>query len=369
MPSIKLENVSLVRDGIVGLNDVSLEIGDREFVAVVGPSGAGKSSFLRVVAGLEFPTSGRLFIDDVDVGRIEPKDRDVAMVFQEHALYSHKTAEGNLGFPLDVRHVGEPERSIRIGRTARAMGLVRLLARRPRTLSVGQRNAVATGRALVRDPKILLMDEPLANLDAKSRVRTRVEIRQRHEQSEATTIYATNDQSEAMAVGDRVVVLNRGAVQQFASPTALYDAPANLAVARFIGSPTMSVMSGTLEPEYPDYVWSAGDDRLVIPTRVVELHPGLHYYMGGQVMIGLRSENIRPAVNEPFASCLHGVCTQIEDQGSDRFAHFDLGYGTAVARLIDGGRVPGLGNPTELFVRTDRLHFFDPHSGSALSRS
>ena len=366
MPAIVFDRVTVSHGEIHALNDVTLAFEERELVTVVGPSGSGKSTLLRVIAGLETLSSGRLLIDGSDVGGVGSAKRDVAMVFQEHALYPHKTAEGNLLFPLEVRHVDEPERSTRVERMARMLGLHRLLERQPRTLSVGQRNAVATGRALVRDPAILLLDEPLANLDAKTRLRTRLEVRLRHEQSRATTLYATNDQAEAMALGDRTVVLNRGMVQQFDRPPVVYGRPANLFVARFVGSPPMNALSGVLEPEYPDYTWTSGNHQLTIPTRVVEQHPGLHGFMGRRVVLGIRPQHLRPTVAEPFTSTLHGTCRQIEDHGDERFAHLDVGEATVVVQVVDGGPVPGVGNRTEITVDLGHLHFFDPETGTAI---
>ncbi len=366
MPSVVLDGVSLRRGDVVALNEVSLSIEDGELVTVVGPSGSGKTTLLRVIAGLEQPTSGRLLVDGTDVRGIRPADRDLAMVFQEHALYPHKTAERNLSFPLEVRHVEEPKLSARVAEVAHVMGLDRVLDRRPRTLSQGGRNALATGRALVRDPAILLLDEPLSNFDAKARLQARLEIRRRHERSGATTFYATNEQSEAMAIGDRTIVLNRGMVQQVDTPTAIYREPANLFVARFIGAPPMNAMTGRLEAEYPDYRWVAGDDRLLVPTSVVEAHPRLHDFMGRSVVMGIRPEHVHPAVAEPFQTCLHGVCVRIEDLGGMRLAQVDLGHGEMIAYVAGTDPLPGIGNPVELAVDVNRLHFFDPETGAAL---
>lgn len=366
MPLIVFDRVSLVRDGVVALNELSVSIESGELTTVVGPSGSGKTTLLRVIAGLERPTAGRILFDGVDVQNVVSADRDVAMVFQEHALYSHKTAEANLAFPLEVRHVGEPQRSSRVAEIARAMGLDRVMNRRPNTLSLGRRNAVATGRALVRDPAILLLDEPLSNFDTKARLGARLDIRRRHQQSGATTVYATNEQSEAMAIGDNMIVLNRGMVQQVDDPTTVYRRPANLFVARFIGSPPMNAMTGLLEPDYPDYRLLVGDERLLIPTRVIEQHPALHDFMGRRVVMGVRPEHVHPSTVEPFETCLHGTCVRIEDLGEKKLAQVDLGLGEMVAYVTAPDPLPGIGNPVELAVDVNRLHFFDPDSGSSL---
>lgn len=367
MPSIVFDRVTVAHpQEVLALNDVSLRIEDGELVSVVGPSGSGKSTLLRVIAGLTKPTGGRLLVDGEDVAGLEPASRSVAMVFQDHALYPHMSAESNLAFPLKMRHIDEPERSFRVGRTARAMGLARLLARRPKTLSLGQRNAVATGRALVRDPSILLLDEPLSNFDAQARLRGRIEIRRRHLQSGATTVYATNDQSEALSIADRTAVLNRGTIQQLDEPASIFRHPANLFVARFIGSPPMNVLSGRLEPMYPDYQLAIGADTVALSTRIVDAHPGLHELMGSTVLVGVRPENLHPAAGERSDSCFHGVFVRVEDQGSEQFAEVDLGRSRVLARLeVDRPR-PGVGHEVELALDADHLHFFDPESGAAL---
>lgn len=364
MPAIVFDRISLDREGVFALNGVSLEIEDGELLTVVGPSGSGKTALLRIIAGLEQPSGGRLLFDGTDMIGAEPLHRDVAMVFQEHALYSHKTAEANLAFPLEVHHVQEPERTSRVAKMATAMRLARILDRLPKTLSIGQRNAVATGRALVRDPAILLLDEPLANFDARARLHARVEIRERHDQSGATTIYATNDQAEAMALGDRVVVLNRGTLQQIGPPELIYGEPANLFVARFVGTPPMNAMTGLFEAVYPDFRWSSGDDRLVIPTRIVESRPRLREFTGRRIVIGIRPQHVHPTVAAPSGTWMRGTCLRIEDHGSDRFAHVELGSGQMVARI--GEQVPGIGTSTELAVDVERLHFFDPETGAAV---
>ncbi len=367
MSSIEFDRVSVVLGGSFrALNELSLRIEAGELVTVVGPSGSGKSTLLRTIAGLEHPAAGRLLIGGEDVREIDPRDRNVAMVFQDHALYSHRSAAGNLSFPLELRHVHEPEKSSRIARTAGSLGLSAVLDRLPRTLSLGQRNAVATGRALIREPDILLLDEPLANFDARARLRARVEVRKRHSQTRATTVYATNDQAEAMAVGDRIVVLNRGTLQQVDAPAAVYDSPGNLFVARFIGTPPMNAMSGRLVASESGYVWSAGDDRIRIPGYVIAEHPGLEDRTETTVVIGIRPEHLFPSVAEPFDSCVHGTCLEIEDQGSDRFARVDLGYASVVASIPESRPAPGVGNRSELAVDVDRLHFFDAETGRAL---
>ena len=365
--TVVFDRVSVVHaQHVIALNDVTLEIGSRELWAVIGPSGSGKSTLLRVIAGLETLSSGRLLVDGEDLLGVAPADRDVAMVFQDHALYSHKTAGGNLSFPLEVRGVDESERTTRVVKIARLLGLGKVLDRRPKVLSLGQRNAVATGRALVRNPRILLLDEPLANLDARTRLRARIEIRRRHHESGATTIYATNDQSEALAVADRVVVLNRGMVQQIDTPEGVYDRPANLFVARFVGTPPMNAMTGLIEPRYPDYVWRPGESDLTIPNAVVERSPRLHEFMGRQVVLAVRAEHLRSAASDPFKITLHGICLRIEDHGDSAFALVDLGNDVVTVRLHENSTALGVGNPAEIAVDVNHLHFFDPETGLAL---
>src|SRR5574337_459154 len=246
MAQVTLENVSKRFDEVVAVREVNLTVHDREFVVLVGPSGCGKSTTLRMIAGLEEITSGTIKIGDRVVNDVPPKDRDIAMVFQNYALYPHMTVYDNMAFGLKLRKFPKPEIQRRVKEAAEILGIQELLARKPRALSGGQRQRVAVGRAIVRKPQVFLFDEPLSNLDAKLRVQMRTEIKELHQRLDTTSVYVTHDQIEAMTMGDKIVVMNAGRIEQTGSPLELYDAPANLFVAGFIGSPAMNFLPATL---------------------------------------------------------------------------------------------------------------------------
>jgi ABC-type sugar transport system ATPase subunit len=270
---------------VTALSELSLRIEDGEFMVLVGPSGSGKTTALRLLAGLESLTSGNLFIGDANVNRIAPRDRDIAMVFQDYALYPQMTVEQNLAFGLKVRKTPRTEIEARVRRSADVLGIGELLGRKPRELSGGQRQRVALGRALVREPKVFLMDEPLSNLDAKLRVQTRSEIKRLQAQIGTTTVYVTHDQVEAMTMGDRVAVMNEGILAQVGSPSDVYERPANVFVAGFIGSPSMSFARMQAERDDGEVTLSNGDVRLRLPAPP-SLRAG-----GGPVIVGIRPEH------------------------------------------------------------------------------
>src|ERR671930_598278 len=273
MAQIKLEKLTKVYpDGTKAVDALDLEIDDGEFVVLVGPSGCGKTSALRMVAGLEDITAGHVFIGDRVVNRVPPKDRDIAMIFQNYALYPHMTAAGNMGFALKMRKTPREQIRRRVDATARVLGLLDSLKKRPRTLSGGQRQRVAMGRAIVREPQAFLMDEPLSNLDAKLRVEMRAEIARLQRELEVTTIYVTHDQVEAMTLGDRVAIMRDGVLQQVAKPQELYDRPRNLFVAEFIGSPAMNLIGVDLERLNGKFVakFAGSGYALDVDDRVVD---------------------------------------------------------------------------------------------------
>src|SRR5687767_12117339 len=285
MAQIELENVSKVFPGdVVALDDVSLRIEDGEFIALVGPSGCGKSTLLRSLAGLEEPTSGTISIGGRDVTDLQPRERDVAMVFQSYALYPHMTVRQNLGYGLKVRRTAKAEAERRVREVARMLRLEELLDRRPGALSGGQRQRVAMGRAIVREPKAFLMDEPLSNLDAKLRVSMRAQLSSLHGRLGATTVYVTHDQVEAMTLGQRVAVMRHGRVQQVDTPQALYRRPANLFVAAFIGSPAMNLVEAELT-----------SDAVAFGGLTIPIAAGLHPGRTGPVIAGLRPEAFEDA--------------------------------------------------------------------------
>jgi multiple sugar transport system ATP-binding protein len=289
MAGVTLRNLTKLFKNVVAVNNVNLEIRDKEFLVLVGPSGCGKTTALRMVAGLEEATSGEILIGDRLVNDVSPKDRDIAMVFQNYALYPHMTVYKNMAFALELRKTPREEIKKRVGTVAEMLGLGQLLERKPKQLSGGQRQRVALGRAIVREPKVFLMDEPLSNLDAKLRVQTRAELIKLHRRLGITTIYVTHDQVEAMTMGDRIAVMNDGVVQQVEAPLTLYNQPANMFVAGFIGSPAMSFIPSKISANGDGLMIDAGTFQVEAPpSRVEALKP----YVGKEIMFGIRPEDI-----------------------------------------------------------------------------
>jgi ABC-type sugar transport system ATPase subunit len=318
--------------GAVAVDDLDLEITDGELVVLVGPSGCGKSTALRMVAGLDEPTEGRILIADRDVAGISPAARDVAMVFQSYALYPHMTVAKNLAFPLERRHMKRADVKRRVAEVSELLGLQDLLRRRPAQLSGGQRQRVAMGRALAREPAVFLLDEPLSNLDAKLRSELRAELKKLHAQVGTTMVYVTHDQVEAMTLGSRIAVLEKGRLQQFDTPDEVYRHPCNLFVARFVGSPAMNVV------------------------------PGPSLGLAADVVAGLRPEALRPAgeVTDPVA--VQVVADVVEPLGSDVFVHGHHGDEPMVVRLPGSAHVSP-GERLDLVVARADLHLFDAESG------
>ncbi len=386
MAEITLEQLTKVYgDGTRAVSDLDLEIADGEFVVLVGPSGCGKTSALRMVAGLEPITGGRVLIGGEVVNKLPPKDRDIAMIFQNYALYPHMSAFDNMAFGLKLRGMKRERRGDRVRSTAKTLGLAEVLPRKPRTLSGGQRQRVAMGRAIVREPRAFLMDEPLSNLDAKLRVEMRAEIARLQRELGVTTIYVTHDQVEAMTLGDRVAIMRDGVLQQVAKPQELYDRPRNLFVAEFIGSPAMNLVGADLTRANGNFVAKFGARTLPVGERVLSSRPGLPRFEGRRLILGVRPEDIEDArfgKGEPLSA----VVDIREDMGSEVFVHFDPGAkmvagedikaavgedaaqvkgNTWVARL-DRDTAAGERERVELAVDTSRLHFFDPATGDAI---
>src|SRR5437773_340899 len=285
MAQVVIRNLNKKFDGVHAVNDVNLQIRDKEFMVLVGPSGCGKTTTLRMVAGLETITSGDVLIGDKVVNELAPMDRDIAMVFQNYALYPHMSVYDNMAFGLKMRKFAKPDIAQRVQDAAEILGIQGLLARKPRQLSGGQRQRVALGRAIVRNPRVFLFDEPLSNLDAALRVQMRVELKRLHERLETTAIYVTHDQVEAMTLGDRVVVMKDGVVQQEGAPLALYERPANRFVAGFIGSPAVNFLPITLEWTEQALWADAGGLRVKVPPARTE---ALRRYVGSRVTLGVR---------------------------------------------------------------------------------
>jgi multiple sugar transport system ATP-binding protein len=331
---ISFNNVSKIYpDGTVAVDDLNLEIADGELMVFVGPSGCGKTTALRMVAGLEEITSGDLRIGDRVVNKLPPRERDVAMVFQNYALYPHKSVFDNLAFPLRLRKLAKAELEQRVRRIARLLELEEHLQRRPRQLSGGQRQRVAMGRAIVREPQAFLMDEPLSNLDAKLRTQMRAEIGLLHKELGITTIYVTHDQVEAMTLGQRVAVMRRGELQQVATPKELYDRPVNLFVAGFIGSPAMNFVESTVERADGGLSVTFGAEYLAVTPNEIAAHPGLGDHEGRKVIVGIRPEHLEDAAvanDVPEDRCITGLVRLKEELGSEVVVHFQIEAAPAV---------------------------------------
>ena len=401
MAEITLEKLTKVYpDGTQAVTSLDLDVENGEFVVFVGPSGCGKTTALRMIAGLETVTSGAVRIHGHVVNDMPPKDRDIAMVFQNYALYPHMNAADNMGFALKMRGIPKREIESRVREAAAILGLSDSLKKKPRTLSGGQRQRVAMGRAIVRKPQAFLMDEPLSNLDAKLRVEMRAEISRIQRDLNVTTVYVTHDQTEAMTMGDRVAVMRGGVLQQVDVPQVLYERPRNLFVAEFIGSPAMNLVTAELV-RAADGVWvEFGGQRLRVPPPTLELSPALSGYEGRLIILGIRPEDLEDAsvVHESHDDRrLSVLCDIREDMGAEVYAHFTvpgervISEEIAEAHVVDAGslqdettrlaaeRARGGGVPfvarldrmtrarerEQLAIEVDvrRLHFFDPETG------
>jgi multiple sugar transport system ATP-binding protein len=401
MADVIFDKVEKVYDNDVhAVHDLSLEIPDGEFVVLVGPSGCGKTTALRMVAGLEEITDGTVSIGGRVVNELTPKERDIAMVFQNYALYPHLTVADNIGFGLRLRKTPKDDVKQRVEWAGKLLGLTPYLNRRPKELSGGQRQRVAMGRAIVRQPQVFLMDEPLSNLDAKLRVQMRAEIARIQHEVGVTTIYVTHDQVEAMTMGDRVAVMRKGELQQMASPQTLYDSPKNLFVASFIGSPSMNVVEARVERADGGLAVQIGEQELAIPDSVAERRPALAGYVGRTLAVGIRPEHLEDAaLSRNGGSRLRGRVLLTEALGSEILAHVEIPATPVVtddvlegvvvneeeqsvaADLIGGdgdrrkttfvGRFDPASRVTpdsdvELVVDTGKLQFFDLETGFAV---
>ncbi|MEZ4863565.1 MAG: ABC transporter ATP-binding protein [Caldilineaceae bacterium] len=353
-------------DGLA-VNDVNLEVDEGEFLVIVGPSGCGKTTTLRMIAGLESVSEGEILIDDQVVNEVEPRHRDIAMVFQNYALYPHKKVFDNIAYPLQLRRTAKNEIRQRVEETAKLLGIEHLLERRIRQLSGGERQRVALGRAIVRKPRLFLMDEPLSNLDAQLRIQMRREIIRLQRQLRITTIYVTHDQVEAMTMGDRIVVMRGGLVQQIGEPETIYHQPANLFVARFIGNPPMNQFEGTVEQANHGLQLRTGFGTIPLPANLREkLRQSAAGGAGIPVVCGIRAEDITVNMGDnPVASQLNGVIDLVEPLGSDVFASVALGKEMLLARARPD---LGLHEGQSIGITLDpaKLHLFAPESGENL---
>ena len=364
MASVKLDKVRKVYDGqVIAVHEASFQIEDGEFVVLVGPSGCGKSTTLRMIAGLESVTEGTLYIDDQRVNDVPPKDRDIAMVFQNYALYPHMTVWENMAFGLKLRKYSKEEIARRVEQAAEILGISSILDRKPKQLSGGQRQRVAVGRAIVRKPKVFLFDEPLSNLDAKLRVQMRTEISKLHRRLGATMVYVTHDQVEAMTMGDRIVVMKDGYIQQIDRPLTLYNEPANRFVAGFIGSPAMNFLEGRIiRYDGLFFLEEGGGVKIPIPgshsTRLED-------YIDRPVTLGVRPEALGVTATGTAAP-LEARLDVLEPMGNEIIVYADTPAHRLVAR-VPPQPLPEPGQPIVLQADLQSLHFFDPDSGIAIT--
>jgi multiple sugar transport system ATP-binding protein len=364
---VQLEKVSKIfPGGVVAVSDATLKINDKEFLVLVGPSGCGKSTFLRMIAGLEEPTQGTIKIGGEVVNDIPPKNRDIAMVFQNYALYPHMTVYKNMAFGLKLRHFPKAEIDERVKEAARILGITKLLDRKPKALSGGQRQRVAVGRAIVRQPKAFLFDEPLSNLDAKLRVEMRAELKKLHRRLQSTMIYVTHDQVEAMTLGDRIVVMNDGVVQQVDNPLNVYDYPENMFVAGFIGTPPMNFLKGRLVQENSRFYFDEGTVRILLPQRFISAVARL---MGNPLTLGIRPEDLfdlkdyTATVNN---NVVRATANVVEPLGNEMIVYFSTRTNEFIGKFDAHHRI-AMGQEMQLVFDMDKIHLFDNDSGKNIA--
>jgi multiple sugar transport system ATP-binding protein len=362
MAQVVIRHLSKKFDGVHAVNDVNLQIRDKEFLVLVGPSGCGKTTTLRMVAGLESITGGDILIGDRIVNDLAPMDRDIAMVFQNYALYPHMSVYDNMAFGLKMRKFARADIAKRVQEAAEILGIQPLLARKPRQLSGGQRQRVALGRAIVRHPQVFLFDEPLSNLDAKLRVQMRVELKKLHLRLGTTAIYVTHDQVEAMTLGDRVVVMKDGWVQQVGEPLELYNKPANKFVAGFLGSPAMNFMNVAVA-ESNGAIWATNPGvRLKVPEFRAS---SLRDYVGGELWLGIRPEDLRLAAEADGQTSFEGIVEVVERLGSETLLDLKAGP-CAVVAAVEADVRAKVRDTVRLSPNPERLHFFDIKTEAAI---
>jgi len=376
MAKVSVRNIFKIYPGekgrdVTAVKDVSLEIANREFVVLVGPSGCGKSTTLRMIAGLEEISKGDILIGDQRVNDVAPKDRDIAMVFQNYALYPHMSVYDNLAFGLKLRKFPKPEIKKRVLDAAGILGIEELLERKPKALSGGQRQRVAVGRAIVRQPKVFLFDEPLSNLDAKMRVQMRTEITKLHQRLQATMIYVTHDQIEAMTMGDRIVVMNDGVVQQNDAPLVLYNEPVNLFVAGFLGSPPMNFISGKLKQDGEKIRFSEGEGGTIEVAFPAAERSAAREFIGKDVILGIRPEDLEVATFSRKEGRAAGVgfpaiVDLVEPMGAETNLHLQTGAHTLICRSQNAFDHSEAGRRLQFEINLAKAHLFDPVSSNRL---
>jgi multiple sugar transport system ATP-binding protein len=367
MARVVLKDLTKTFKTVVAVNKMNLEIKDAEFLVLVGPSGCGKTTALRMVAGLEEATEGEIFIGDRIVNDVSPKDRDIAMVFQNYALYPHMSVYDNMAFGLKLRKIAKPEIKRRVQEVAELLGLEDLLDRKPKQLSGGQRQRVALGRAIVREPKVFLMDEPLSNLDAKLRVQTRAELIKLHRRLGITTVYVTHDQVEAMTMGDRIVVMQDGLVQQVDTPLGLYNRPVNIFVAGFIGTPGMNFIDARIEAANGDFHVVSNSFRVKVPDDKAD---AVKSYSGKPVVFGVRPEDIfdkslRPLVQPSPENTIKATIDVVEPMGPVVTMYLNSN-GNSMIATIDAETRGRENEEIELVLDLDKTHVFDKETEKAI---
>jgi multiple sugar transport system ATP-binding protein len=362
MATVTFDHVWKRYGEVVAVNDFSLEIEDEEFLVLVGPSGCGKTTALRMIAGLEEISEGTLRIGDRVVNDLAPKDRDVAMVFQSYALYPHMTVRDNLAFGLKLRKVAKDEINKRVDEAARIIELTNLLDRKPKQLSGGQRQRVALGRAIVREPAVFLMDEPLSNLDAKLRVQTRAEIARLHQRLKTTVVYVTHDQVEAMTMGNRIAVMNNGILQQVGPPQELYEHPVNRFVAGFIGSPSMNFIEVKAQRDNGRFTLRNENVMLPVPERL----RGSLEKAGDSLTAGVRPEHFELGTTTAEGARFKATCDVVEFLGNEELLHVRIADHDIVA-IVDASHRVRPGDELEFHVPIDKLHIFESETGAALT--
>ena len=377
MAKVSVQNVYKIYPGdkggdVTAVKDVSLEIADREFVVLVGPSGCGKSTTLRMIAGLEEISKGDIYIGDKRVNDVAPKDRDIAMVFQNYALYPHMSVYDNLAFGLKLRKFPKAEIKKRVVDAASILGIESLLDRKPKALSGGQRQRVAVGRAIVRQPKVFLFDEPLSNLDAKMRVQMRTEITKLHQRLQATMIYVTHDQIEAMTMGDRIVVMNEGIVQQNDAPLTLYNEPVNLFVAGFLGSPPMNFISGTLKQDGEKIRFTEIEGGTIDVAFSATERPAAREFVGKEIVLGIRPEDLEVATfsrkeGKALGIGFPAIVDVVEPMGAETNLYLQTGAHTLVCRSQGAFDHREAGRRLQFEMNLGKAHLFDPVSTHRLT--
>jgi multiple sugar transport system ATP-binding protein len=354
--TVEMKNITKIYEGgVKAVDNANITINDKEFVVLVGPSGCGKSTTLRMVAGLEEITSGELYIDGRLMNDVAPKDRDIAMVFQNYALYPHMTVYENMAFGLKIRKFPRQEINQRVHEAAAILDIEELLDRKPKALSGGQRQRVAVGRAIVRKPKVFLFDEPLSNLDAKLRVQMRAEIAGLHTRLQATMIYVTHDQTEAMTMGDRIVVLKDGIIQQIGTPLGLYNQPINRFVAGFIGSPAMNIIKSTIREDGGKLIADEGDFQIVLSDR---LAGQMRSYAGKDVLFGIRPEDLVYAEKPQEGKTLSGKVEVVEPLGAEILLYVSTSQHQVIVRVPPHFEFH-VGDSASFTPQLEKIHFFD----------